>query len=120
MNGSSTPRPSLGTRMWRAALDLLYPARCAACDLALDEADEIFCRGCVLTLAPIISACPRCARPSPARIEHPAPCVGCLARPPRFAAAAAGFEFGGALGEAIRRLKWGHMPELAPALGTLL
>ena len=106
--------------MWRAALDLLYPARCAACDLVLDEPDESSVAAASLTLAPIISACPRCARPSPLRIEHPAPCLGCLERPPRFAAAAAGFEFGGALAEAIRRLKWGQMPELAPALGPLL
>jgi ComF family protein len=106
--------------MWRAALELLYPARCAACDLVLDEPDEAFCRGCALTLAPIASACPRCARPSPVRLAHPAPCVGCLEKPPRFAAAAAGYEFGGALAEAIRRLKWHHMPELAPALGALL
>jgi ComF family protein len=43
-----------------------------------------------------------------------------LHRPPLFDQAAAGFEFGGALAEAIRRLKWHPMPELAPALGVLL
>ncbi|HEX9103887.1 MAG TPA: double zinc ribbon domain-containing protein, partial [Polyangia bacterium] len=117
MNGSSTPRSGLGGRLWRAALELLYPARCAACDVVLDQPDDIFCRGCALTLAPIASACPRCARPSLGVAERPPPCLGCLERPPRFAAAAAGFEFGGALAEAIRRLKWRHMPELAPPLG---
>jgi ComF family protein len=120
MNGSTTPHEGLGGRLWRAALELFYPARCAACDLVLDDPDEIFCALCALTLAPIAYACPRCARPSALRRERPPPCIGCLERPPRFDAAVAGFEFGGALAEAIRRLKWQHMPELAPALGLLL
>jgi ComF family protein len=120
MNGSSNPRVGLGGRLWRAALELIYPARCAACDVVLDGPDDIFCGGCALTLAPIDGACPRCARPSPAHLERAPPCLGCLERPPRFVAAAAAYEFGGAIAEAIRRLKWQHMPELAPPLGTLL
>ena len=120
MNGSTTPRGGLGQRLWRAALELLYPARCAACDVVLDRPEDIFCGGCALTLAPIMSACPRCARPTAALLQRAPPCLGCLERPPRFDAAVAAYEFGGALAEAIRRLKWRHMPELAPALGALL
>lgn len=120
MNGTTTPQGGLGGRLWRAALDLLYPARCCACDVALDEPDDIFCAPCTLTLSPIARACPRCARPLPTASERPPPGLGCLQRPPRFDAAAAGFEFGGALAESIRRLKWQHMPELAPPLGALL
>ena len=120
MNGSSTPRVGLGGRLWRAALDLIYPARCVACDDVLDMPEDVFCRGCTLTLAPLVSACPRCARPSPAQVERAPPCIGCLERPPRFVAASAGFEFGGAIAQAIRRLKWRHMPELAQPLGALL
>jgi len=120
MNGSTTPRVGLGGRLWRAALDLIYPALCVACDDVLDMPEDVFCRDCTLTLAPLVSACPRCARPSPAQLERAPPCLGCLERPPRFAAACAGFEFGGAIAEAIRRLKWRHMPELAPPLGALL
>jgi ComF family protein len=120
MNGSTTPRTGLGGRLWRAALELLYPARCAACDFVLDQPEDIFCAPCAVTLAPIDGACPRCARPHAVWSERPPPCLGCLQRPPRFDAAAAGFEFGGALAESIRRLKWQHMPELAPALGDLM
>lgn len=120
MNGTSTPRVGLGGRLWRAALDLIYPALCAACDDVLEEPEDIFCGGCALTLAPIVSACPRCARPSLAAVERAPPCLGCLERPPRFCAAAAGFEFGGAIAQAIRRLKWRHMPELAEPLGPLM
>jgi len=117
---SPDPGHGLGGRLWQAALELLYPARCAACDAVLDSPDDVFCGACALTLTRIDSACPRCARPTAVPLERPPPCVGCLERPPRFVAAAAGFEFGGALAEAIRRFKWRAMPELAPALGVLL
>lgn len=112
--------PGLGARLVRAALELLYPARCVACEATLDAVDDVFCVGCALTLAPIDSACPRCARPSAIALEHPPPCLGCLQRPPRFDGALAAYEFGGALAQAIRRMKWSGMPELAPALGLLL
>jgi ComF family protein len=120
MNGSTNGLGALGARLWRAALELLYPPRCAACDAPLERDGDLFCGGCTLTLAPLDCACPRCARPLPARIVRPPPCLGCLQRPPRFAAAVAGYEFGGAIAEAIRNLKWHHMPELAPPLGELL
>jgi ComF family protein len=109
-----------GARAWQAALDLLYPPRCAACDALVADSQIAFCAACTLSLMPIESACPRCARPTVVPLERPPPCLACLQRMPRFDGAFAGFEFGGALAEAIRRLKWGRMPELAPALGRLL
>jgi predicted amidophosphoribosyltransferase len=119
MNGSTNGLGALGARLWRAALDLLYPARCAACDAPLERDGDLFCGPCTLTLAPLDSACPRCARPSGVRLSRPPPCLGCLQRPPRFDAAVAGYEFGGAIAEAIRSLKWHKMPELAAPLGEL-
>src|SRR5881396_1323836 len=109
----------LARGLWRSALALVYPARCAACDTLVDGEIDVFCRLCALTLIPIAHACPRCAQPLP-ESERPPPCMACLIRPPRFEAAIAAFEFGGALAQAIRRLKWARMPELAPALGRLL
>ncbi len=120
MTVSTNGLGALGARLWRAALELLYPPRCAACAAPLEHDGDLFCGGCALTLAPIDSACPRCARPSSVQLQHPPPCLGCLQRPPRFDGAVAGYEFGGALAEAIRNLKWHHMPELAPPLGELL
>jgi ComF family protein len=111
--------PGLGARLMQAALSLIYPARCVACDKVVDD-DVMFCVPCAATLVPIESACPRCARPSPIVLEHPPPCIGCLARPHRFRGAFAAYEFGGAVAEAIRRMKWGKLPELAPPLGVLL
>jgi len=111
---------TFGTRLWHVALTLLYPPRCAGCDAPLDGAHPCFCRVCALTLVPIARACPRCARPLATGAERPAPCLACLVRPPRFAAALAPFEYGGAVAQAIKRLKWGQDPQLATGLGALL
>src|SRR5690242_2406748 len=110
----------LGGGLWCAALTLLYPPRCAACDALTGDETTAFCRGCALTLVPIERACPRCARPLATTVERPAPCLACLRRPPRFGAALAPFEYGGALGDAIKRMKSSRLPELAGSLGALL
>lgn len=112
-------RMAFGVRLWRAALELLYPPLCAACDAALSAPDAVFCGPCALTLAPIENGCSLCARPLPPS-NTPAPCLRCLFQAPRVSGARAAFEFGGALATAVRRLKWQHVPELAPALGALL
>lgn len=104
----------------RAALELFFPARCAACDVLLEEATAIFCAPCRLTLEPISAGCPRCGLPWPHPIERPPPCLACLMRPPLVEAAFAPYEFGGAIAQAVRRLKWSSLPELARPLGQLL
>jgi ComF family protein len=104
----------------RAALELFFPARCAACDQLLDEESAIFCAACALSVEPIVSACPRCALPWPQPLERPPPCIACLIRSPRVEAAFAPYEFGGAIAQAVRRLKWAALPELSRPLGRLL
>lgn len=112
---------ALGQRLWDAALKLLYPSRCAACDELVRDDRAAFCEPCAATLEPIAVGCPRCARPiiSSATLAPP-PCLGCLQRPPLFDGARAAYQFGGAVAEAIRRLKWASLPELAVPLGGLL
>jgi ComF family protein len=99
-----------------SALQLLFPARCSACDEPCDDPAAAFCRICALSLETVEWACPRCALPLASRTR----CLGCLQRPPRFSAARSPFEFGGALAVALRRLKWSRLPELARPLGSLL
>jgi predicted amidophosphoribosyltransferase len=112
---------ALGARLLRAALTLVYPARCAACDALVGAEDAAFCDACTLSLVPMVRACPHCAHPLPATAAaNPPPCLGCLSRRPLFDGARAAFEFGGAIAQAIRRLKWSQMPELASPLGRLL
>src|SRR2546428_2236870 len=75
-----------------AALHLLSPPRCSACDLRL-SADAVLCASCVTTLEP----------------------------PPELPqATTAAFSFGGALAEAIHRFKYLGRAELARPLGRLI
>jgi ComF family protein len=106
---------SLPTRLYRAAVALLYPSHCATCDQGCDEG-AAFCPSCALSVEPISSPCPGCALPT----SGGARCLGCVIRRPIFSRACAPFEFGGALARAIRRLKWGGRPDLGAVLGPLL
>lgn len=74
------------------------------------------CEPCALSLEPILSACTRCGLP----LASPAVCGACLMRPPPWRVATAPLEFGGALAHAIRRLKWGDLPELAAPIAQLV
>jgi ComF family protein len=119
----------------RTLLVGLYPARCVACAEPLPgepaAPDEWLCTLCRATLLPIgADRCPRCGRPRPglpglARAGGPAPrraaepCGACRARPPPFSEARAAFEYGAALADAVRRLKYRRAPDLAGPLAAL-
>jgi ComF family protein len=100
-------------------LDLLFPVRCAACD-APGEAP--FCGVCADTLVPLPAGCPLCGAPADeASLPslRPRRCKPCRARAPPFALASAPWLHGGALAEAIHRLKYEGHAELARPLGVL-
>lgn len=100
----------------QAWLTLLWPPHCAACDQSCNEEDA-FCETCSSAIDPIRTACRRCGLPLAASA---ACCLECLRRPPAYAWARAPFVFGGPMADAIRRLKWHRLPELARPLGRLL
>ena len=118
-------------RVFDAAMALLFPARCAACDAACSEGDA-FCDSCALGIDVIVAACPICGLPRELPSEGPltgppapptfvgAPCLGCAAKKPSYLRAQAPLEFGGPLARALRRLKWGERPDLARPLAALL
>ena len=104
---------------YQNATRLLWPDRCAACD-ALGEAP--FCAGCADTLEPCPSGCPCCGVPLDAALLpglRPRRCPACRRSPPPFAAASAPWLHGGALAEAIHRLKYQGRSDLAGPLGVL-
>lgn len=117
---------SPGARVGRVIADfgslvarLLWPPACAACD-ALGE--EPFCAPCAETLLPAEAGCPICGAAVDEALGQalrPRRCVHCRARAPPFAGARSPYLHGGALAEAIHRLKYGGRSELARPLGVL-
>jgi len=98
-------------------LQLLWPARCAACDRGVDD-QTIFCGQCAPSLSPLLNACPGCALPR-RDAAHGARCVVCRRVPFPFRDAAAGYEYGAALADAVVRMKHGQR-WMARRLGPLL
>lgn len=103
-------------------LDVLYPDRCAACDL-LCLAPGL-CGRCAESLYSTAPCCPVCALPEdgPSGLT----CRRCRLSPPPYARIVAPWRFGGELAVAIRRFKYGSerrgggAPELARPLAALL
>jgi ComF family protein len=98
---------------------LVWPERCAACD-ALGEAP--FCAACALTLMPCPAGCPCCGAPLDDALLpalRPRRCGPCRKVAPPFATASAPWLHGGALAEAVHRLKYEGHSELALPLGVL-
>jgi ComF family protein len=101
------------------AASLLFPDRCGACE-ALCRGP--FCDPCSETLLPVPPGCPLCGEPGDEALLpllKPRRCVRCRKDPPPFALARASFLHGGALSEAIHRLKYEGREELARPLGAL-
>lgn len=110
---------ALGSALVNSCLHLLWPARCAACDVVMASDDAVFCGGCAQATLPIGNACAGCALPHfgpPARLW----CPGCARLDFAFSRAFAAFEYGGPLADAIVRMKHGDRPESARRLGRLL
>jgi len=105
------------------SLNLIWPARCAACDEAVPEA-ALFCADCNLALNPLCGVCPGCALPrhdDPRQVVFAGKrCARCLRVPLPFTTANAGFEYGETIAHAIVRMKHGKRRELARRLARLL
>jgi len=106
-------------RALSGAFDLVFPARCAACDA---PGDSPFCAVCAETLVPLPAGCPLCGVPQDESLLpalKPRRCPNCRAHPPAFVFATAPYLHGGALSEAIHRLKYEGREEVGAALGVL-
>lgn len=94
---------------------LLWPARCAACDVHVPEGG-VFCEGCAVAISWLESPCPGCGLPESSQSR----CQGCCARPLPFSRVWPVLAYGGSLAQAILHLKHGHRRHLARPLGMLL
>ncbi|HEY3450708.1 MAG TPA: double zinc ribbon domain-containing protein [Myxococcales bacterium] len=99
----------------KGLLDLLFPPRCAGCRELVGSPGP-FCPRCRETLSEVpMARCPTCGEP-----DVVGPCAHCLAEPPDYERVVAPFLHGGALADAIHRLKYEDRPQLAPALASLV
>jgi ComF family protein len=102
-----------------SALDLIFPVRCASCDA---PGESPFCAPCAETLVPLPPGCPVCGMPGDDEVMaalRPRRCGHCRERAPPFSHASAPYLHGGALAEAIHRLKYEKREDLARPLGVL-
>lgn len=102
-----------------AALDWVFPLRCASCDA---PGESPFCGVCAETLIALPPGCPVCGAPADDEVLaalRPRRCLHCRQRAPPFAQASAPYLHGGALAEAIHRLKYERREDLARPLGLL-
>jgi predicted amidophosphoribosyltransferase len=107
------------SRWAEAALDLVAPRVCLACDAGRQAAHGL-CASCRRLVRPAPrDPCPRCAAALGPGIDASA-CAACAELRPRFAAAVAAAVYPGLAGELIRRAKYGRDPLLAVPLGGLL
>jgi ComF family protein len=98
---------------------LLFPDRCAACDVLCEGP---FCAPCADALVPTPPGCPLCGEPGDEALLpalRPRRCARCRATPPAYACARAPYLLGGSLADAIHRFKYEGREELARSLATL-
>jgi predicted amidophosphoribosyltransferase len=99
-------------------LQLLWPARCAACDRGTPDG-TLFCFECTPSLSVLVAACPGCALPRSDWNSRFGLCGLCRRIPFSFREARAAYEYGAALADAIVRMKHGQR-YMARRLGLLL
>lgn len=98
---------------------LLWPARCAACDVV---GRAPFCGDCAPSLLETPCGCPVCGAPQPEELLPaliPRRCGACAAQAPPFAQARAPYLYWGALAEAISAFKYRGREDLAESLSAL-
>jgi ComF family protein len=98
-------------------LDLLFAPRCGACGTDGAPRDPL-CPPCAATLVELGPACPRCAEPQAA--PPSLVCARCRRAPLPLAGIVAPWRYGGALADALRRLKFTGHTHVARTIAPLV
>ena len=104
------------------ATQLLWPARCAACNAFVPESTA-FCENCALLVSELEQVCHGCGLPTSETDDGRSGsgrCHGCRAKPLPFSRVWPVLAYGGATTEAVLHLKHGRRRHLARPLGALL
>ena len=105
----------------QALLDMIYPRRCLACGISAPDPFRYLCWDCWSDASRIGAPfCELCGDPVAGRVEHGFVCYACSARKPAFDRARSAVRYDGAVGEALRQLKYEKALWLAPDLARLL
>jgi ComF family protein len=101
---------------WNHIASVLWPARCAGCNVFVSEGTA-FCPSCEVSVVPLGAQCPGCGMP----LNAPGSCQGCRGMPFPFVRADAALAYGGALTQALLRWKHGgHRHIVRPLAGYLV
>jgi len=103
--------------VFQFAARLLWPARCAACNVFVPE-NRAFCESCAVSVSELGDVCHGCGLPF--TDNNDGRCHGCRAMPLPFTRVWPVLAYGGATTQAILHLKHGGHRHLARPLGALL
>ena len=123
--------PARGATLWpawlrhgtAAAIDLLFPPKCASCGCECDSAPDqpLWCATCSRQLTPPARPmCPRCSMPCPEHAAPAGPCPLCRGRRLQFDQARSLGLYEGPLRHAVLRCKHARYEPLAAGLGRRL
>ncbi|SCY28091.1 ComF family protein [Microvirga guangxiensis] len=111
---------SFGSRLAKAALGLIYPPSCIACQGATGEPHGL-CAACWSGIRFIERPfCERLGTPFQVDLGQPLLSPAAIADPPVFERARAAAEYDGTASLLVHRLKYNDRLELARALGTMM
>lgn len=114
-----TKIPTAWARLaWNGVCELLWPSRCAACDVFMGGTSG-FCEACQVSVLTLEGACGRCAMPGPGEAKRISACAHCSSNW-NLHRAWCGAQYGGALGTAILRYKNGRLDLVRPLSQLLL
>jgi ComF family protein len=105
--------------------DILYPASCVHCDLAIASEEGLFCTHCKTNILPLSQpSCFVCQTPfvSDAATSHSPShrCGDCQKNPPPFSKAITPFLYEGPMASAICKFKYEKKPHLAKPLTQMI
>ena len=116
MSGFATTAVAAG----RALVDLVLPARCLACGVAVSDPGTL-CGACWPALTFIAAPfCAVCGEPFVYEVPGETVCAACLGRPPRFDRARAALRYDDASRDLVLKFKHGDRTDAAPVLARWL
>ncbi|MCF7849433.1 MAG: ComF family protein [Kiritimatiellales bacterium] len=102
-------------------LDIIYPRQCVGCGTSSPDTFRYICWDCWSQALPINAPfCSICGDPVAGSIDHGFTCYTCAAERPAFDRARSTVRYDGAIGEALRMLKYENALWLAYDLAGLL